>query len=127
AVIAYPQALAVVTTGRGLQHDGPAVAVALAVALAVAGKSIHLGHAPDPAVARAPDPQLPQRIQPANPVSHRTLVLGETQRGSGRADRRHLVKPGQDRGRHVLMVERDDVATRPERQHVGGGTAVADP
>ena len=65
--------------------------------------------------------------QPGQPFSHRALVLGENKRGRSRADRRPgPVQGGQLRTGHLLVVERDDIAARRERQQISAAAVVPD-
>ena len=96
-------ALAVVAAARGLGDDGPADAVA---------EGGDLGRRRGPGPPRAGDPQ------PLEALAHGELVLGEVQRGAARVHGDAVVLEGlQDVGRHVLVVEGDDVARGGEGPH----------
>ena len=104
----HQHALAVVPAARRLQHDRPARRVT---------EADHLRRVGDRGPTRAGQAGL------AQPPPHHQLVLRVHQRGRTGPDR-HAVRlqPGQDRGRDVLVVEREHVTSGgevPDRVRVG--------
>ncbi len=102
---ADPDALAVITAADRLEHHRPAMP---------RGRTAVARRRTSSDDRREPGARHPERAQP---LAHRQLVLGVPEGAAARADQDPgRLKRGEDRRRHVLMIERDNVTLGGERR-----------